>query len=156
MYVQWSYIPGFPFALLPSGATAAAMSVTVDDPTGILPGDVLRCYDPGQSEAFTVASTYTPAMPTWPPTATSIPLAAAVQNPHAAGTGVTGFPRKALQSVIAYGVALLMRTDVSGEEPVSGFGPDARTAPSSSSGKAGGLVNNAREWLAPYAPVLRS
>jgi hypothetical protein len=156
VYVQWSYIPGYPFALLPSGVSAAATSVTVDDPTGILPGDVLRIYDPGLSEALTVASTYVPAMPTWPPTATSIPLAAAVQNSHAAGTGITGFPRKALQGIIAYGVALLMREDVSGEEPVSGFGPEARSTAAGRGGAAAGIVNDAYEWLAPYRPVLRS
>jgi hypothetical protein len=150
LYVSWSYVAGYPSALLPSGVTAAATSVTVDDPAGILPGDVLRIYDPGVSEAPTVAAAYAPALPTWPPTQTSIPLAAAVQYSHAAGTGVTGFPRKALQSVIAYGVALLMRDDVSGEEPVSGFGPDARTTAGGRGGLASGLVNDAYEWLAPY------
>lgn len=156
VYADLSYIAGFPFALLPSGATQGAMSVTVDDPTGILPGDVLRIYDPGLTEALTVAATYVPAMPMVPPTPTSVPLAAATVNAHIAGTGITGFPRKALQAVIALGVALLMREDVSGEEPASGFGPDARTTSGTRGGQASGLVNDAYGWLAPYKPVLRS
>lgn len=155
-YVDWSYVAGFPFALLSSPVTANAASVTVDDPTSILPGDTLRIYDPGVSEALTVASTYVPMVPTIPPTPTSIPLAANTQNAHAAGTGITGFPRKALQAVIAYGVALLMREDVSEEEPVSGFGPAARTTAGGRGGQAAGIVNDAYGWLAPYRPTWRS
>lgn len=156
VYVQWSYIPGFPVTTV-SAVTEGADSITVADPTGILPGDVLRCYDPGLSEAFAVSPEYAPAMPTWPPTATSVPLSSPAQNDHAAGTGVTEMPRKVLQAVIAYTVALLMRQDVSDEEPVSSFGPAARTTTAKGdSGQAGGLVNDARKWLAPYAPTLRS
>jgi hypothetical protein len=156
IFISWSYIPGFPSALLPSGIAQNAMTVTVDDPAGILPGDVLRIYDPGISEALTVASTYVPALPTVPPTVTAIPLAAGAQHAHAAATGITGFPRKAMQAVIAYTVALLMREDVSAEEPSSPFGPGARTTGGGRGGQAAGLVNDAYGWLRPYAPTLRS
>jgi len=155
-YVNWSYVPGYPSTYLTEPIAAEAMSATVADPAGILPGDVLRIYDAGVSEALTVAGAYVPAAPTVPPTATAIPLAAAAQNAHIATTGVTEMPRKILQSVIAYGVALLMRDDVSAEEPASAFGPAARTTDSPNAGKAGGLVNDARGWLAPYRPTLRS
>lgn len=155
-YVQWSYVAGYPFALMPSGVTQGAMSVTVDDPAGILPGDVLRVYDLGKTEALTVAASYVPAMPAVPPTQASIPLAAAVQNAHAAGTGVTGMPRRMLQAVIAYAVALLMREDVSAEEPASPFGPAARTTGGERSGQAGGLLNDAYGWLSAFKPVMRS
>ena len=156
LYVTWSYVAGFPSTYFASSVAQGASSVTVADPAGILPGDVLRVFDPGQTEALTVASTYVPSLPTVPATATSIPLAAAAQNPHAASVGVTGMPRKILQAVIAYTVALLMRDDVSADEPASAFGPAARTTDSPNAGKAGGLVNDARGWLAPYRPTLRS
>ena len=156
VFVSWSYVAGFPFALLGSPVSSGAMSVTVDDPSSILPGDTLRIYDPGASEALTVASTYVPMVPTVPPTPTSIPLAAAAQSNHAAGVGITGFPRKVLQAVIAYTVALLMREDVSEEEPVSGFGPAARTTAGGRGGQAAGIVNDAYGWLAPYRPTWRS
>jgi hypothetical protein len=156
IWVTWSYLGGFPFALLSSPVISGATSITVDDPSSILPGDVLRCYDPGQSEAFTVAASYVPQVPTVPPTATSIPLAAAAASGHAAGTGVTGFPRKALQAVIAYGVAQLMREDVSAEEPSSPFGPAARTTAGGRGGQGSGLINDAYGWLQPYKPTLRS
>jgi hypothetical protein len=154
-YVNWSYVAGFPNSTLKTALAAAATSVTVADPTSILPGDVLRIYDVGVSEALTVASTYVPAIPTSPATATAVPLAAPARFTHQPGTGITGFPRKILQSVIAYTVALLMREDVSYEEPVAGFGPAARSV-AAGSGMAGGLVNDALEFLAPYRPVFRS
>jgi len=156
VYVNWSYVAGYPSAKLASSASSGASTVTVTDPAGILPGDVLRIFDPGVSEALTVASTYVPALPTVPPTPTAIPLAANTANAHAAGTGVTEMPRRILQAVIAYGVALLMREDVSEEEPVSGFGPAARTTGGGRGGQAAGLVNDAIGWLAPYRPTYRS
>lgn len=156
-YVDWSYVAGYPFALLPSGVTAGATSVTVDDPTSILPGDTLRIYDPvAGNEALTVAASYVPQVPTTPPTATAVPLAAPVQFTHVAGTGITGFPRRALQAVIAYAVGLLMREDVSSEEPASGFGPDARSTGSERGGQASGLVNDAYGWLTAFKPTWRS
>lgn len=159
-YVTWSYVAGFPNTTLSASCAAAASSVTVTDPTGIVPGDVLRIYDVeggsgGQSEALTVAATYAPQIPTSPPAATSIPLAANTAYAHAAGTGITGMPRDILQAVICYTVALLMREDVSAEEPQSAFGPAARSI-AQGSGKAGGLINDALELLASYRPTLRS
>jgi hypothetical protein len=49
-----------------------------------------------------------------------------------------------------------MREDVSAEEPVSAFGPAARTTGGTRSGQAAGLVNDAIGWLSSYRPVLRS
>jgi hypothetical protein len=154
-YVNWSYVAGFPSSFLPESVASGASTVTVADPTSVLPGDVLRIYDPGQSEALTVASTYAPAIPTAPPTPTEIPLASPTLYAHPATTGITGFPRRALQAVIAYAVALLMREDVSAEEPESAFGPAARTTSTERGGQASGLVNDARKWLAPYRPTMR-
>lgn len=155
IWVTWSYAAGFPFALLASPVSSGATSVVVDDPTSVLPGDVLRVFDPGQSEALTVASTYVPMIPASPPAQTTIPLAVAAQHSHAAGTGVTGFPRRALQAVIAYGVAQLMREDVSAEEPASAFGPAARTTAGARGGQGGGLVNDAMGWLRSFRPTMR-
>lgn len=156
VFVTWSYLAGYPLALLTAPVAGGASSVTVDDPASILPGDVLRCYDPGVTENFTVASSCVPVLPTWPPAATSIPLAAAAQHSHLAETGVTGFPRRALQAVIAYTVALLMREDVSDQEPASGFGPDARTTAPARGGMASGLVNDAYGWLNDFKQIIRS
>jgi hypothetical protein len=159
-YVQWSYVAGYPSTTFASAVAEGATSAEVTDPTGILPGDVLRVFDAGASEtgvseALTVASTYVPMTPTVPPTATSVPFAAAAQNAHAAGTGITGMPRKIMQAVIAYAVAQLLREDVSAEEPASPFGPAARTTGGERGGQGSGLINDAYGWLAPYRPTLR-
>lgn len=163
VWVTWSYVAGFPNSVLSASCTSGASSVTVADPTSILPGDVLRIYDAGDtsettgaSEALTVASTYAPALPTVPPVATSIPLAANTQYAHAAGIGITGFPRRALQAIIAYTVALLMRDDTSAERPATGFGPAAGGRDEAPRMQPGALVAEAESWLQPYAPVLRS
>jgi hypothetical protein len=160
-YVTWSYVAGYPNTTLSVQCNADANAVTVTDPAGILPGDVLRIYDTGSSgaganEAVTVASTYVPALPAIPPAATAIPLAAPTVYGHAAATGITGFPRKVMQAVISYAVALLMREDVAAEEPVSAFGPGVRSTGAQRTGQAGGLLNDAWAWLRPYAPVWRS
>lgn len=165
-WVTWSYVAGYPNTVLSAACNAAADSVTVTDPTGILPGDVLRIYDvgqpaagqpaPGASEAVTVASTYAPALPTVPPAPTSIPLAGTTTFAHVAGTGITGMPRDILQAVICYTVALLMREDVASEAPASPFGPAARMTGGERGGQAGSLLNDAYGWLERYAPVWRS
>ena len=163
-YVNWSYVAGYPNTAVGTGGVAAnASSVLVADPTGILPGDVLRIYDDGvtsatvaANEAVTAAATYVPAIPTVPPTPTSIPLAANTAFAHSAGIQVTGFPRGIMQAVIAYAVALLMREDVTSEAPVQGFGPAARVTAGGRGGQAGGLVNDAIGWLARHRPTHRS
>lgn len=160
-YVTWSYVAGYPATVIGTGGVAASAStILLADATSVLPGDVLRVYDNaggtgGISEALTVAATYTPAVPTVPPTPTAVPLAAATAHAHAAGVGITGMPRGILQAVICYTVALLMREDVADEAPVSGFGPAAR-ATAAGTGKAGGLINDALEFLAPFRPTWRS
>jgi hypothetical protein len=164
VYVTWSYVAGFPNTTLSAGCLAAATSVTVTDPAGILPGDVLRIYDAGDTsvttganEALTVASTYAPATPAIPPAVTAIPLAAPTQFAHAATIGITGFPRLAIQAVIAYTVALLMRDDESAERPATGFGPaTGGRGESAPHAQPGALVAEAERWLRKYAPVWRS
>lgn len=156
VFVNWSYVAGFPSALLAEAVSQGDSTVTVDDPTGVLPGDTLRIFDPGSSENLTVASSYVPAIPAIPPAPTAVPLAAVARKGHAEGTGITGMPRRVLQAVIAYTVALLMREDVSGEEPVSPFGPTARTTSGSRGGQAAGLVNDASGWIAKFRPPLRN
>jgi hypothetical protein len=61
-----------------------------------------------------------------------------------------------LQAVVAFTVAILMRDDVSEEEPASPFGPAARTTGNGRGGQAAGLVNDAYGWLAAFKPTLRS
>jgi hypothetical protein len=164
VYVTWSYVAGYVATTLPSGCSAGASSVTVADPTGVMPGQVLRIYDKGTgaaggagaSEALTVAASYVPQVPGVAPVATSVPLAANTVYAHGNGTGITGMPRDMIQAVIAYAYSLLMREDVSGEAPPTGFGPAVRgDAGAGGMSTAAGLRATARGWLAGYKPVWR-
>lgn len=155
-YVNWTYVAGFVNTTLSASATAGATTVTVSDPTGILPGNLFRLWDDGSgagTEAVTVSPTWTPPAPAWPPVPASVTLSAPLQFAHASGVGITDMPRDILQAVVMYAVALLMRVDVSDEEPFAGapYGPVARKA--HSGGPAGGLVSEATQMLSPYRPI---
>lgn len=162
IFVQWSYVAGFPSTFLAAPCAPDAATVELDDPTGVLPGDVLRIYDQGEtqagaSEALTVASSYVPMVPTSPPTPASVPLAASTAYAHTGLTGITGMRRDMIQAVIALTVAVLMREDVAWEAPFpGGAGPAARSSDDGGrGGEAGGLVDSAERWLAKYRPVYR-
>lgn len=159
-FVNWTYVAGFVNTVLSASCTVNAAAISVADPTGILPGDLLRIWDDAAgrsaglgSEAVYVSNTYVPAAPTWPPVATSIPLAANTVNAHGAGVGLGDMPRGIQQAVICYAISHLMRDDVSAEAPFAGtpFGPSIRRA--DNRGQAGGLVSEAERLLTRYAPT---
>ncbi len=153
-YISWTYVAGYVNTTLSSAASAGAVSVTVTDPTGIQPGDVLRIWDDQVgSEAVTVSPTWTAPTPTWPPTPTSVSLSSSLAFAHTAGTGLGDMPRDILQAVVMYAVGLLLRDDVTSEEPFGNapIGPVARRA--TGGGQAGGLISDGDRLLAPYRPT---
>lgn len=154
-YVNWTYVAGYANTTLSAAAGVNATSLTLADPTGVLPGDLLRIWDDSNtaSEAVTVSPTYVPPAPTWPPTPASVPLASATGFAHGVGVGISDMPRDILQAVVMYGIGLLMRDDVSSEEPFANapFGPAARR--STGGGQAGGLISEGERMLAPYRPT---
>lgn len=79
--VALTYINGFPNTTLASDASAAATSLVMMDPTGILPGAELRIYDI-PPERVVVASTYDGVSST-------IPLAYPITYAHVAGVRVS-------------------------------------------------------------------
>lgn len=145
-YVSITYTAGYASATLAGATLAGAQQVTVSDPSGIFPGDVLRIWEPGVEEAVTVAAGYVPG-------STTVPLSGTLTNAHTAGAGLSGLPAEIHQAVICYAVALLLREDVSSEAPFAGadMGPAARR--SSTGGRSGGLVNEAEDLLRPYRRV---
>lgn len=153
-YVAWTYVAGFVNTVLAASATAGATSLTFEDPTGIVPGGLLRIWDDtATSEAVTISPAWTAPAPTWPPTPASVPLASPIAFNHAAAVGASDMPRDILQAVIMYAVSLLLREDVASEEPFAGspYGPVARK--SESGGQAGGLISEAERMLAAYRPT---
>ena len=155
VYVQFSYVAGYCSTTLTAAANAAASQLTLADPTGLqaavtgglvgtIPGSIARIWDPGFEEAVQVSPSWTSGNP--------VLLASALANSHAAGAGVSELPPEVHQAVIELAVGLLMREDVSEEEPYGNtpFGPTVRQ--STSGGKAGGLIDHAREVLLRYRP----
>jgi hypothetical protein len=128
----------------------------VADPTGLvaaqtgglmgtIPGSVARIWEPGVEEAVQVSNS-------WVAGTNPVLLASPLQYAHAVGAGVSELPAEVHQALQCLAVALLMREDVSYEEPFGNtpFGPTVREA--HSGGQAGGLIGNAREILTRYAP----
>jgi hypothetical protein len=155
-FVQLTYVSGWANSTLPTGSTIGATSLTVFNPAGINPGDALRIQDPlntvtakGGEEFVQVANTY---VPTVTPN-TAVPLVAGTLNAHNTGAGITAMPLNIQQAVICYAVGLLLREDVTFEEPFAAttVGPTARM--SMSGGVAGGLIEEAVRLLQPYARI---
>lgn len=156
MFIQYQYVAGYACTQLASSAAQGASQIIVNDATGFVPpatslvgnlqGSVARIWDPGLEEAVTVGSSYTAGSAT-------IPLASNLVNAHNAGTFVSELPADVRQAVICYAVGLLMRDDVTEDEPFSRtpYGPTARR--SKSGGKAGGLVGEAEKLLHDYKRV---
>lgn len=156
VYVQYSYVAGYCATTLTASAAQNATQITVADPTGLqpavtggllgtIPGSIARIWDPGFEEAVQVS-------PSWVAGTNPVLLASPLLNAHAAGAGVSELPADVHQAICELTVGLLMREDVSEEEPYSGtpFGPTVRE--SRSGGKAGGLVDHGREVLLRYRP----
>lgn len=162
VFVQLQYVAGYASTALSATVAAGSSSLTVQDATGFqgpsvpssglavtIPGSIARIYDPGNEEAVTVASI----------SGSTLTLASATTYAHTVSSGPAGqvgvseLPPEIHQAVISMAVALMMREDVTGEEPFSGtpYGPATRR--SDSGGKAGGLLDTAYELLEPYRRV---
>lgn len=120
LFVQAAVQAGYVSTVLSGSASAAATSLTVADPTGIVPGGMYRLWEPGVEETVTVASTFTPPAVGAAPAVTSVPLAAAVVNAHTAGAELSGMPHEVRLAVTYYAIAQLMRPDNAAEQSFAG------------------------------------
>lgn len=156
MFIQYQYVSGYCNTRLTSAVSAGASSLNVDNSTGLqapstnllgnLSGSTARIWDAGIEEAVTVASGFTTGSLT-------VPLTSSLASPHGAGVVVSEFPAAVRQAIICYSVGLLMREDVTSDDPFPGtpYGPTARR--SKSGGRSGGLVSEAEKLLRPYRRV---
>jgi hypothetical protein len=161
IFIQYQYVAGYCSTTLSTTAASGGTSLTLADPTGLqapsttmfgqLAGSTARIWDPDNEEAVQVAPGFTGSNP--------VPLVAGLVNTHtvtagpAGQIGISELPAPVHQAVIDMAVALMLREDVSNEEPFAGtaFGPAARR--SARGGKAAGLLDHACELLEPYKRV---
>jgi hypothetical protein len=109
LYVQMTYVAGFPHTQLAAPASVGSSSVTVTDATGVFAGDVLRLWDPGLEEAVTVGPGYVTG-------STTVPLVTALANSHAVGAVLSGMPADIILAVVHFGIAKLERPSPQAEE----------------------------------------
>ena len=99
VYVNYTYVNGYANALI-NTATAGQSSLTVQDATGIVAGQVLKIYDGMDSELVTVAYTYTFG-------STTVPLTSTLNYSHSSGISISALPPAVKQAAILATTAFL-------------------------------------------------
>jgi hypothetical protein len=152
VFVRAVVVAGFAATVLTGTSTAGATSLTVADPTGFLPGERYRIWEPGAEETITIAADWVAPDPTLPPVATAVALASPTLNAHAAGHDLSGLPAEVRMAVVQYAMATLMRPDSTAEDefPNTALGSDTRR---NDPRDGTGLVAAAARTLASYGRV---
>lgn len=153
VFVQVSYTAGWVATQCAADSTAGATSLTVADPTGILPGGSYKIWEPGVEETVTVSPTWTPPAATVPPQATAVTLAVPTRNAHTAGSDVSGMPEDMRLAVINYAISLLLRPDTSAEDSYPDTRLSSGTRQNDPRQDGSGLVKEAERILSRYARV---
>lgn len=153
LFARWGYVAGYANTILAATANVGANSITVVDPTGIYPGDVLRIYDPGKEEVVIVGPGYVLG-------STVVPLAAVLINTHtvagpavAQQIGVSMIPASAREAVQKYTLATLLRPVTQAEDPWPGNAPKISSRKGDTRGKGAGLIEAACRLLCNYKRV---
>lgn len=153
LFTSWTYTAGYANTILGASTIAGATSITVADPTGIVPGDILRIWDPGKEEACTVAGSYVLG-------SAVVPLTAGLSNAHTvAGTavdqriGVSQIPADIQLAMAQYAMALLVRPDTTAEDSWPSSAKISTKKKGSVGSRNAGLINSARSILANYVRV---
>jgi hypothetical protein len=152
VFVQSTYTAGFVATALGADSAASATTLTVADPTGIVPGGQYRIWEPGVEETVTVSPTWTPPAATVAPTPASVTLAVPTLFAHASGSDLSGMPSELRDAVIQYATAKLMRPDSTAEDeyPNTSLGSDTRR---NDPRNGSGLIAEAARTLSSYGRV---
>jgi hypothetical protein len=106
-YANYTYINGYANTSLDVQSAVGATSLTVDDATGIVPGEWLTIFDGANTERIQVATTYSYG-------ASVVTLAAPTLYAHAVGVTVSALPAAIKQAAIVMTSAFLkIRGDAS-------------------------------------------
>lgn len=153
VFVQLTYIAGWVATQLSASASAGATSLTVADPTGILPGQTYRIWEPGFEEDVTVSTSWVPPAATAPIVPTSVTLAGPTTYAHAAGHDLSGMPSDMRLAVTNYAVSALMRPDTAREDSYPDTALSSGTRQKDPRKDGSGLVVEAERILSRYQRV---
>lgn len=107
LYVNYSYVNGYANTLTAASANVGATSITVQDATGITPGESLKIFDGANTENIVVADNYVFG-------STTVPLASGLLFAHAAAVTVSALPAAVKEAAILITSAYLkIRGDAS-------------------------------------------
>jgi hypothetical protein len=142
-FVTYSYVNGYPVAVLAANSSVGATSITVDSGIGIIAGQTLKIFDGASSENVVVASNYTYGSVT-------VPLAAPAVYAHSSGVAVSSLPAAVKEAVILVTSAYLkIRGDAS-------LVLDVTTRPGQSvdgSQRVGTDIAHAQQLLQPFRRI---
>lgn len=156
LFVQVIYTAGWVATQLAVDCAAGATTVTVTDPTGVLPGAQYRIWDPGAEETVTVSPSWSPpavAIPPASPVPTAVTLAAPTIKAHAAGQDFSAMPADLRLAIINYAVSQLMRPDTAAEDAYPDTHHSSGTRQADTRQDGSGLVLEAERILDRYRRI---
>lgn len=151
VYVDLVYIAGWVSTTVAAAASVGVSSLTVADPTGILPGTSYWLWEPGVEEVVTVSASYAPAPVTSPPTRTAVSLASPTAFAHTVGGGWSGMPADMRDAVTSRAISKLMRPDSTAEDSYPDTHLASGTRKNDPRKSSSGLVADAMGILGSYA-----
>jgi hypothetical protein len=153
LFVQLVYTAGWVATQSTASIVAGATTLTVADPTGILPGQSYRIWDPGFEEDVTVATSWIPPAATTPIVPATVTLATATTFAHAAGHDVSAMPTDMRLAVTNYAVSALLRPDTSHEDSYPDTALSSGTRQNDPRQDGSGLVKEAERILSRYQRI---
>ncbi len=116
VFVQLTYIAGWVASQLSAQADVGATTLTVADPTGIVPGGSYRIWEPGSEEDVAVSTSWVPPAPAVPIAPAAVSLATPTTFAHSAAHDFSSMPSDMRLAVSNYAVSTLMRPDTAHED----------------------------------------
>jgi hypothetical protein len=152
VFVQAVMVAGYVATTLGADSLAATSTITVADPTGLMPGGQYRIWEPGVEETVTVSPAWIPPLVTIPAAATTVALATPTRFAHTAGSDLSGLPAEVRTAVSQYAAALLTHPETAGQDefPNSTMGSDTRR---NDPRNGSGLIADAARTLSSYGAV---
>lgn len=153
VFVQLVYVAGWVASQLSAATLAGATTLTVADPTGIVPGGMYRVWEPGSEEDVTVSPSWTPPAASVPIVPGPVTLASPTVFGHAAAQDFSGMPSDMRLAVTNYAVSALMRPDTAREDSYPDTSLSAGTRQTDPRQDGSGLVSEAERILSRYQRV---